>query len=293
MRCGEDNNMTRLPTFVGIGGHKCASTWLSECMRDHPQIFVSEPKELAFFSNRYDKGLEWYSAFFKSSSKYRQAGEYTSHYIYHEKAPQRILETIGQVRVLAVIREPVARALSQIKYGIRHGFLDRPSARVISLPQLLQFIDAYSPIIDRSLYVAGIRRFMSAMGTQNVLVLDQYDCSRSPDLVLQRVWDFLDVDTNVVSNTALRRVSIGITPQFMILEKIRERLFYFVNARSPRLITLSRKFRIGEFYRRMNAGRDVELSSEAHDYLANQFAEDWALAREYCWRPDQSSQDCE
>ena len=277
--------MLRLPTFVGIGGHKCASTWLSECIRDHPQIFVSEPKELAFFSERFDKGLESYKRHFDASTGFRQAGEYTSHYLYDPEVPQRMLETLGRIRVLAVIREPVSRAVSQIKYGIRHGFLDRPAASTITLPQLLQFIDAYPPIVERSLYLAGIQRFVDAMGRTNVLVLDQRDCSENPAQVLEKVWSYLDVDSNVVSNTASRRVSVGIVPKNMFLEKLRERAFYFLNARAPRLITLSRRLGIGDFYRRMNAGKDIDLSQEAHAYLADRFSKDWAEAGKYCWRP--------
>ena len=35
------------PNFLGVGGVKCGSTWLAECLRDHPQFFLSSPKELS------------------------------------------------------------------------------------------------------------------------------------------------------------------------------------------------------------------------------------------------------
>jgi hypothetical protein len=254
-------------------------------MRDHPQIFISEPKELAFFSKRFDKGRLWYLSYFENSVKSRHAGEFTSHYLYDSNVPQRMLETLGQVKILAVIREPVARAVSQIKYGIRHGFLDRPADPTIYLPQLLRYIDVYSPIVDRSLYSAGIRRFVGAMGREKVLVLDQSDCYSNPDIVLEKVWRFLDVDERFVSKTSTRQVSVGITPKIMVLESIRKRVFYFVNSHAPHLVTLSRRFGLGDLYRRANAGPDIKLSQKAVDYLNHFFEDDWIAASAYCWRP--------
>jgi hypothetical protein len=43
--------MSRLPTFLGIGAPKCGTTWLAECLREHPQVFVPEVKEVVYFSS--------------------------------------------------------------------------------------------------------------------------------------------------------------------------------------------------------------------------------------------------
>lgn len=48
------------PTFIGIGAMKCATTWISECLRCHPEIFMNCPTEIHLFSNHYDKGFDWY-----------------------------------------------------------------------------------------------------------------------------------------------------------------------------------------------------------------------------------------
>jgi len=39
------------PSFICVGAKKCGTTWLSEALREHPDIFVSNPKEIGFFSN--------------------------------------------------------------------------------------------------------------------------------------------------------------------------------------------------------------------------------------------------
>ena len=63
--------------FIGIGAPKSGTTWLADCLRRHPQIFVPEQKELMYFNPyqnaydpidnyRYGKPLQWYHDFFKA-----------------------------------------------------------------------------------------------------------------------------------------------------------------------------------------------------------------------------------
>ena len=39
---------TSLPTFLGIGPMRCDSTWLYEVLKQHPDVEVSEMKEVDF-----------------------------------------------------------------------------------------------------------------------------------------------------------------------------------------------------------------------------------------------------
>ena len=44
----------RRPNFVILGAPKCGTTALSEYLRDHPQVFVSRPKEPHYFCDDWD-----------------------------------------------------------------------------------------------------------------------------------------------------------------------------------------------------------------------------------------------
>ena len=50
--------------MIGIGAQKCASSWVHAALGVHPQIGVSEPKEVDFFSYYYDRGYQWYETHF-------------------------------------------------------------------------------------------------------------------------------------------------------------------------------------------------------------------------------------
>ena len=48
-----------LPNFLIIGAARCATGWISQCLREHPDIFVASD-ETRFFDENYKKGLGWW-----------------------------------------------------------------------------------------------------------------------------------------------------------------------------------------------------------------------------------------
>jgi len=104
------------PTYIGIGAMKSATTWLSECLRYHPEIFISSPKEIHFFSINYDKGMNWYLKHFNKSSNYKSKGEFSVSYLSHPEASKRIKKNLGEIKLLVSLRNPVERFISHYKY---------------------------------------------------------------------------------------------------------------------------------------------------------------------------------
>ena len=54
----------RKPDFVVAGFPRCGTTWLYEVLRLHPSVFLPVRKEINFFNRAYEKGLDWYTAYF-------------------------------------------------------------------------------------------------------------------------------------------------------------------------------------------------------------------------------------
>lgn len=65
------------PNFFIIGAPKCGTTALSEYLREHPQVFFSDPKELSFFNedftNRRTTSLEDYPYHFEEAKESHKA----------------------------------------------------------------------------------------------------------------------------------------------------------------------------------------------------------------------------
>lgn len=56
-----------LPNFLIIGPMRFGSSSLAYYLRDHTDVFMSRTKELHFFTDRFDPGLDWYRYQFRES----------------------------------------------------------------------------------------------------------------------------------------------------------------------------------------------------------------------------------
>ena len=133
-----------LPNLLVIGGQKCGSTWLHERLEVHPEIFMSNPKELRFFGHKgktdSEQGLVDYRAHFAAGAEQHYRGESTPAYFwsYDENSPwavdlkrsnlrippvvRRILGP--EVKLILSLRDPVQRAISAFHHHLRAGNLE-------------------------------------------------------------------------------------------------------------------------------------------------------------------------
>ena len=75
--------------FIGIGAEKAGTTQVSEMLAAHPEICISEPKEVSFFNKtesymqvginkHYEKDISWYKKHFGHKKKGQILGEFTT-----------------------------------------------------------------------------------------------------------------------------------------------------------------------------------------------------------------------
>ena len=77
-----------LPNFIGLGAPKSATTWLYHCLREHPEVFVADSKEVMFFDYGDIRGrLETYEKHFKWAGDAKAIGEFSTRYLASTRAP--------------------------------------------------------------------------------------------------------------------------------------------------------------------------------------------------------------
>src|SRR5690606_30424745 len=108
--------MDNLPKidFIGIGASKSASSWVYQCLSEHPSICASRRKEIRFFDNihNFKKGLVWYFSFFPEKKEGQLMGEFSPMYIELTQTAKRIKELFPDVKMIAIFRNPVERIYS-------------------------------------------------------------------------------------------------------------------------------------------------------------------------------------
>jgi hypothetical protein len=111
----------RLPDFLGIGAQRSGTTTLYELLRRHPETFLPDEKELHYFSLHHHRPLGWYAAKFAAAAPGRRVGEISPYCLFHPEAPARIAAALPHVKLIALLRDPVDRALSGYRHARRLG----------------------------------------------------------------------------------------------------------------------------------------------------------------------------
>lgn len=201
-----------LPNLVVIGAQKAGTTSLHRYLDRHPQVSMSTPKELNFFTSpawNWWRGVEWYESQFPVQTPIR--GESSPSYTTYPREtgiPARMQSVIPDARLIYVVRDPVERLVSQYLHDRANGYEQRSLAELASDPEL-----ADSPYVLQGRYHLQLTQFLEHYPQDQVLVLVQEELMRHREEALRRVFGFVGVDPSfwtqeytVLANTAADKV---------------------------------------------------------------------------------------
>ena len=115
------------PEFFIIGAPKCGTTALAAYLAEHPDVFVSTPKELNYFNTdiRFDAyDAQSYAALFDPAPPAALRGEASVWYLYSQVAIQAILDTRPDARFIVMLRNPVEMVVSLHRQMVFSGYED-------------------------------------------------------------------------------------------------------------------------------------------------------------------------
>jgi hypothetical protein len=112
-----------LPDFLILGAQKAGTTALYAYLRRHPSITGPSWKEVSYFDRHYARGEAWYRGNFPNVVRARGAlvGEASPSYLFHPLGPKRVKELVPEARLVALVRNPVDRALSHYHHEVALG----------------------------------------------------------------------------------------------------------------------------------------------------------------------------
>lgn len=155
-----------LPNFLGIGVARGGTTWFHSLLASHPDVYMpTQRKEIRFFDEYYDYGVEWYKKFFPPSDlamNYQAIGEFSPQYYRCKECPERILKTLPNVKLIVSLRHPVDRAYSHYGFYIqRRNFTGSFDDFLTDQPQAL----------EQGYYHKHLKRYLEFFDRQQILVM--------------------------------------------------------------------------------------------------------------------------
>jgi hypothetical protein len=219
------------PDFVIVGAQKSGSTVLAENLRQHPEIFMPAGE------TQYFKDPEFQTAepedlhrLFAGSEGVRRRGIKCPDYLGQEPCARRIASQLGLVDIIAVLRDPVSRAVSNYYWWMRWGALpvepvDVGLARV--LDGEYAGIRQADEILEFGLYGKHLERYLEIYGEERVLVLLDEDLRTDGEAARRRVYGFLGVDAEFQPSIGRRSRNEGVYPlSRLTFLRLRNRFVY-------------------------------------------------------------------
>jgi hypothetical protein len=192
----------RLPDFLIVGAQKCGTSWLAHQLRGHPELFV-HPRELRYFSDPRNlaRGPEWYARQFASAPAGRLLGEKTPGYmcagcasVGNPRVHESLHRLLPEARLLAILRDPVERAVSAYQHHARRLRLPRGASIDAVLSGRHPDLEARYGFFHRGLYARQLAALRSLFPPERILVLVlEEDVRAAPAAALARVCRFLGV----------------------------------------------------------------------------------------------------
>lgn len=250
------NNPIHLPTFICVGAQRAGTTWLYHCLKEHPEIYMPERKELRFFNYHYEDGFEAYSENFQGAGTRKVIGEITPDYYRQDYALLRISQDLSDVKLIFILRNPIDRAYSQ--YQLYHG----------TEYEAMSFRDTYlqeADLVEWGKYGDYLEFIYQHFDRERVLVIDYELLQGAPEEFLRQIFEFLEVDQGFIPQNLGKQYNKVIYPQAQALLSSIGMTF---------IIEMVKKSWVGDWIRNRQKQSGMEISGQDFDYLADQLRDD-------------------
>ncbi len=216
-----------LPNLIVIGAMKCATTAVHRYLDLHPDVAMSELKELNFFlgpprrppgpAGNWHRGIEWYATQFRPAAPVR--GEASPAYTSPSfpGVAERMVRIVPEVRLIYCVRDPIERAVSQYLHHRADGTERRQIEEAL--------LDSQSQYLQRSRYHARLEPYLACFPREQIYICSREDLLARRRETLRELYRFVGVDDSFQSPAHDRRWNTSLTEAPVSLDgSLRRRL---------------------------------------------------------------------
>ena len=142
--------MEHVPDFLIIGAARAGTTALHTYLRQHPDIFMPQAKEMNYFAyvgrtldvkgpgadfiNNAATDAATYASHFADARPGQITGEASPLYLFEPDAPGNIATMAPDAKLIVILRNPIEQAYSHFMYATKSLIEDEPDfARALEL----------------------------------------------------------------------------------------------------------------------------------------------------------------
>ncbi|MCI5047551.1 MAG: sulfotransferase domain-containing protein [Aquisalinus sp.] len=192
-----------LPDFVVIGAMRAGTTLLHELLAAQAGFSLPKMKETDFFVREKPSAETSYARFFDLAAD--RCGEISPNYSKRDVfagVPEQVRAANPDARLIYIVRDPVARAISQYTHSLLSG-------QEMPAPHDLLDSQRGEHIINTSRYSWQLAAWLEHFQVEQILVLDFDELTCNPAQSLGRLNAHLDLPARPMSVVAVQSNSSG------------------------------------------------------------------------------------
>jgi hypothetical protein len=198
------------PDFLILGAAKAGTTSLHHYLSEHPEVSPPLIKEIHYFDHAHHRGRGWYLAHFPPTAAAAGiTGEATPYYLFHPLVPRRVASDLPGARLIALLRNPIDRAVSHHNHELVDSYEDLPfeeavereekrllgeEARIAADPRYRSFAHQHHSYLARGRYAEQLERWFEQFGHDRLLVLSAEELFAEPGRCVEEAQRFLGLE---------------------------------------------------------------------------------------------------
>lgn len=260
---------------------KTGSTWLAYNLMCHPDVFVPSGKEVKYFSSLYKwLDINWYARHFEEGAGRLKGEASPSYALLPRETIRRIRALRPNLKVIFLMRDPVARSWSHAKHNHRHLEANfRNSAVPLDSVSDQTWIENFQhpwPLHSGD-YLSQLKRWLSVFPANQVYV-DFYErIAAEPVALLSDIFRFLEVQhdgLNWSSFRASETIFAGdSTPLSQHLRLELQRVWRKQTSRLGHYVKVRFGLNIYDWWEDLGKGENMPLPATANDTFLEQLLE--------------------
>lgn len=194
------------PSFMVIGAAKAGTTSLFDYLIRHPQIAKPLIKEIQYFNFNRQRDPNWYFAHFPRADEVGEGaitGEATPGYLPTPGVPEAIEALLPGSKVIALLRDPVARTISHYHHYANLGRETRSMEEALFDPRAAELPEdnPYRPAagyraplpyyVSSSFYARHLERWQAFRDSERMMIVKSEDMFANPRALFDQTVAFL------------------------------------------------------------------------------------------------------
>jgi len=199
----------RMLDFLVIGSMKSGTTSLHKYLLKHKDIYLPPEKEAPFFSEDavFKLGYSHYfNDFFRDAPTNVLLGTVTPMYMRNPISPQRIKDTCPNIKLIAILRDPIERAYSHYQMAVRinrekrtfeEAVVDQLKEEKLTEARSGTWLNDY---VSLSEYGRILKRYYELFPHENIKIKFMSELEAEPKAFISDLFDYLGLKNLIIKN---------------------------------------------------------------------------------------------